>query len=213
MSCSVGIKMITCISYRRSPAEGFGMGQCELSDEDRERLAKQLRASYLPSRLVGYATSEDGQPLLRAEGFVLDEITKTGGQLSVCGSKLSLLYEMREFVLHEMTIVVPCVSLAILKITDSPFHVHGQTTETYDILSGCGTMVTGEGDERQLITLGPSVRVVIPRGVPHGVTSSSDEIVASVTFSPGLASLEWNERHPGVRDEAIVAPRASALLP
>ena len=129
-----------------------------------------------------------------------------GAEQSVCGVKGFLVDETRIFVddqgqSHE----VSCAKVAALDIHDSPVHVHGETLETYHVISGSGRMVLND----EVVSLSAGSFVVLPPGVEHGLCSDTDEPLRVVmTFTPGLASVNdqaW-------RDERICYPAASARI-
>lgn len=131
-----------------------------------------------------------------------------GAEESVCGMKAFLIDERRAF--HSLDsseeTVVDCARVAVLDITDSPVHVHGETVETYQILQGEGHMVLGE-DSRK-VSAGDFI--LLPPGLPHGLVSSDPETPVRVlmTFSPGMAPVSAEQ----FRDEKILFPSTGEYL-
>lgn len=131
----------------------------------------------------------------------------SGAERSVCGIKAFLVDERREFRAEDGSAqVVDCARVAALDITDSPVHVHGETVETYLVLSGAGRMVLDERVE----PVGPGSCIVIPPGVEHGLSADDPAAPLRVmmTFAPGLAPLA----HARWRDERIVHASAAARI-
>ncbi|MCC5788845.1 MAG: cupin domain-containing protein [Opitutales bacterium] len=129
-----------------------------------------------------------------------------GAEESVCGLKAFLIDERRAFANGDQESVIDCARVAVLDITDSPVHVHGETVETYQILSGEGQMV-----------LGPEVRpvssgdfILLPPGLPHGLVSTDPEkpVRVLMTFSPGMAPVAAEQ----FRDEKILFPSTKDYL-
>ena len=130
-----------------------------------------------------------------------------GGEPSVCGLKAFLIDERRSFALADGSqAIIDCAKVAVLDIVDSPVHIHGETTETYHILSGTGRMLLG--DVVQPVQAGSFI--LIPPGFRHGLVSDHAQVPVRVvmTFTPGLAPIE----HQSLRDERILAPAASAVI-
>ena len=125
---------------------------------------------------------------------------------SVCGLKAFLIDERRSFPSPDGGMVeVDCAKVADLDIVDSPVHVHGETLETYHVLSGQGKMVMGE----EIVAVQAGSMVLIPPGVPHGLCSDSEEPLRVVmTFTPGLASVQ----DEAYRDEKILFEAASQRI-
>lgn len=65
-----------------------------------------------------------------------------------------------------------------------PLHVHEREEEAFYVLSGRGVFVVS-GDRREL---GPGDFVVVPRGAPHALAKTADELRMLVITSP--AGLE-----------------------
>lgn len=165
------------------------------------------RNTIATSTSLGFLPRGDDAP----HGAVAVTIPGQGDQLdaetSVCGLKAFLVDERRRFSLPDGSQrVVDCAKVAALDITDSPVHVHGETVETYHILSGTGRMLLGD----RVVPVRPGSLMVIPPGVRHGLVSDNVEtpIRVVMTFSPGLAPIDAAE----VRDEQILADAASAVI-
>ena len=116
--------------------------------------------------------------------------------VSFCGVKGFMIDQVREFSLSGSDpVTIACAMVATLEITNSPVHVHSETTETYTVLQGEGQMVLGD----QVTDVKEGTVVVIPPGIEHGLMSTIDSPVkVLMTFSPGLAPKE----HDAYRDEA-----------
>ncbi len=129
-----------------------------------------------------------------------------GADVSVCGVKGFMTDEVRVF--DDGTggeEQVNCAAIACLEIMDSPIHVHGETVETYIILSGAGKMLVGD----EVVELSQGVVVTLPPGVRHGACSMGETpLKVLMTFSPGLAPKEL----PAYRDEKILEPSTRAYL-
>jgi len=147
---------------------------------------------------------ESGEPSMNAVVTTIpDDVT--GAEKSVCGLKRFLVYERRVFNSGPEEKHVDCSKVAVLDIVDSPVHVHGQTVETYHVISGSGVMVLGE----ETIPVSANNYILIPPGVPHGMKSADGKAVrVLMTFSPGLAPLSSQE----YRDEKIIAPDVDTYL-
>ncbi len=124
---------------------------------------------------------------------------------SVCGLKDFLIDERRYFSVEEREHGVDCAKVAVLDIENSPVHVHGETLETYHVLSGRGSMVLG----REVIDVSAGTYILIPPHVPHGMKSSGPEPVrVLMTFTPGMAPVSRQE----FRDEKILSPDIDANI-
>jgi mannose-6-phosphate isomerase-like protein (cupin superfamily) len=126
---------------------------------------------------------------------------------SVCGLKAFLIDERRAFRdddcrIHE----IDCARIAALDITDSPVHIHGETVETYHILTGSGRMLLGD----TVTPVCAGTIIVIPPGQRHGLTADdrAQPVRVVMTFTPGLAPVA----HQRFRDERILAERASVFI-
>jgi mannose-6-phosphate isomerase-like protein (cupin superfamily) len=143
-----------------------------------------------------------------APGAVVVAIPDTvDGEQSVCGLKAFLVDERRRFTAEDgTTTTIDCAKAAVLDIVDAPVHIHGETTETYQILAGHGRMLLGE----QVARVGPGSLVVIPPGVAHGLVADDPArpVRVLMTFSPGMAPVA----HQAWRDERILAPSAGAEI-
>jgi mannose-6-phosphate isomerase-like protein (cupin superfamily) len=131
----------------------------------------------------------------------------SGSPMSVCGIKGFLIDEIREFEDDNgKKYRIPCASVAALDITDSPVHVHGETTETYLILAGSGKMVL----DHRVCDVKKGHLILIAPGVQHGLVSDDHNhpVKVLMTFHPGLAPLEM----PDFRDEKIVCESASCRI-
>ncbi len=170
-----------------------------LTDHGRERrLADRSRTlGFLPRG----GTLEPGAVAVRLPELLTD------AERSVCGVKAFLVDERRAFRRDDGgEDVVDCARIAVLDITDSPVHVHGETVETYLILAGRGRMVLGP----QVVAVAPGSCILIPPGTEHGLCSDDPAVPLRVvmTFAPGLAPVA----HERWRDERIVHPAASARI-
>lgn len=126
---------------------------------------------------------------------------------SVCGFKAFLIDEHRQFVDdHQQLQTVACARVALVEITDSPVHVHGQTVESYHILDGCGRMVLGD----RIRSVEAGDYLLIPPGICHGLCSDRSEVPVRVlmSFTPGMAPVGYQQ----FRDERIVGDSASAWI-
>ena len=125
--------------------------------------------------------------------------------MSVCGIKDFLIDEHREFINESGEAeTIACASVAALEITDSPVHIHQQTTETYTILAGEGKMILGT----DLRDIKQNDVILIPPGVQHGLFSTTEgPVKVLMTFSPGMASIDY----PAYRDETIIHPSSSQI--
>lgn len=121
-----------------------------------------------------------------------------GAERSVCGLKAFLVDERRRFEVAGDIVEIDCAKVAALDISDSPIHVHGETTETYQILHGEGRMVLGN----ELVPVSAGTFILIPPGVQHGMAAASPEhpVRVLMTFTPGLAPIQ----HQHLRDEKIL---------
>ena len=119
-----------------------------------------------------------------------------GHDMSFCGVKGFMIDQVREFSRPESApATIACAMVATLEITNSPVHVHSETTETYTVLQGEGQMVLGD----EVTNVKEGMVVVVPPGIQHGLMSTIDTpIRVLMTFSPGLAPKE----HEAYRDEA-----------
>jgi len=156
------------------------------------------------SRRLGYCVR--GQEM--KSGGVVSQIPESlkDADVSVCGVKGFMTDEMRAFEDGKGgEELVPCAAVACLEIADSPIHVHGETLETYIILSGRGQMVVGD----EVVELSQGTVVTLPPGVKHGACSADDTpIKVLMTFSPGLAPKQT----PAYRDEKILNPSTRTYL-
>lgn len=157
------------------------------------------------SRSLGF--EERGQP--RQPGAVVVQIPDElhGAERSVCGVKGFLVDERRVFCDENgCEVEVACAKVAALDIDDSPVHVHGETLETYHILSGTGRMVL----DQQVVPVQAGSLIVIPPGVVHGLASDrpGQPLRVLMSFTPGLAPVAEQR----FRDERIVHARASGRI-
>ena len=166
----------------------------------------QVRSTLATSQSLGFVAR--GASAEAAPGAVAVVIPgSVEGEQSVCGLKAFLVDERRTFTAEDGSRhTIDCAKLAVLDISDSPVHVHGETVETYHILAGSGRMVLGG----RAVRVQPGTVVVIPPGTPHGLCSDDPAAPVRVlmTFAPGLASIH----HQQFRDERIVASASSAVL-
>lgn len=129
-----------------------------------------------------------------------------GAEKSVCGLKAFLIDERRAFRKNDREVVIDCARVAVLDITDSPVHVHGETVETYQILSGEGQMVLG--NEVRSVSGGDFI--LLPAGLPHGLVSANPDqpVRVLMTFNPGMAPVAAEQ----FRDEKILSPSTGEYL-
>jgi mannose-6-phosphate isomerase-like protein (cupin superfamily) len=140
---------------------------------------------------------DTNQPTATALQFDLNERAFSSSR-SVCGNKAILIEEQRIFGGKDQPqVAVAYAKLALLEIVDSPVHKHCETTETYHILEGSGTMILGD----KVITVQAGSFIYIPPGVAHGLCSDNRTPVrVLMTFSPGMAPIT----SPLWRDEEIL---------
>jgi len=179
----------------------------QLSDDERVALKRQLttKSGSLRSETLGYKVRGQQQ----TEGAVVSQIPSSlaDAELSVCGVKGFMIDETRKFHRDDGTSeVIDCAHVAALEMVDSPSHVHGRTTEFYQIVSGTGKMVLGE----EVISVGPGSVIRLPPGLEHGLVSDDPQVPvkALLTFIPGLAP----KTNPEFRDEAILCERTSTRI-
>jgi len=154
----------------------------------------KARMSKISSRTIGYCRrggTAGSHPVTAAIPTDL-----SNEKVSFCGVKGFMIDEVREFTRSgSAPETIACAMVAVLEITDSPVHVHSETTETYTILNGEGQMVLGD----KVIDVSEGMVVAIPPGNQHGLASSTEAPVkVLMTFSPGLAPKEYAD----YRDEA-----------
>lgn len=181
----------------------------ELSNQEREQLAKSLAARSPKAINVGYSLFDAAE--VSSECVVASFDDPSLGEVSVCGAKNVLVEQTRRFDLPDgETQLIRCASVAVLEMTDSPIHVHQSTLEHYMVLSGVGQFVLGQGQQERVVEVQPGSVVLIPPGQPHGIVSSDPTvpIKALLTFTPGLASKD----QPNFRDEEIIHLRTSERL-
>ena len=102
----------------------------ELSDAQREELQRTLRMRSLAAKHLGYLLADNGTATEKC--LVANMKGVSAGDVSVCGAKTILFEELRQFKsLAGETKEVPCATVAVLEMSDSPVHVHASTLEYY----------------------------------------------------------------------------------
>ena len=154
----------------------------------------KLKMSEISSRTIGHCHrggEVDSQAVVASIPADLQ-----GHGVSFCGVKGFMIDQVREFSRPESEpVAIACAMVATLEITDSPVHVHSETTEIYTVLQGEGQMVLGD----EVAHVNEGMVVVIPPGIQHGLMSTTGTPVkVLMTFSPGLAPKESE----AYRDEA-----------
>ena len=171
----------------------------ENGGQTRETLACSERQGFLER---GAATETNEAIVVQ-----IPEGDLAGAEVSVCGVKGFLVDERRTFTAEDGSQeTIDCAKVAALDIADSPVHVHGETVETYHILSGHGRMVLGN----KVVPVGPGTLIVLPPGEEHGLAADDPEqpLRVLMTFAPGLAPVQ----HQQWRDEKILYARASERI-
>ena len=181
----------------------------ELTDQQRDELARTVRAQKLEAKRVGFV--QGGDDLVSQECLAVNIPAAAMGDVSCCGAKQVLMDEVREFTDAEgKPIQIRCSSSAVLEMTDAPIHLHAATLEYYIVLSGKGRMVLGSGEHERIERVQEGSVVLIQPGQAHGIASDDPNvpIKALLTFTPGLAPVS----EPDYRDEQIIHARTSVRL-
>jgi len=164
----------------------------------------RVRHTLAHSRTLGFLP-RGAPPAPGAVAVSIPECLPDAEQ-SVCGLKAFLIDERRAFLDGDRETVVDCARVALLDIADSPVHVHGETVETYHILSGEGRMILGASRRR----VGAGDLMLLPPGLPHGLAADDPArpLRVLMTFSPGLAPVKSEQ----FRDERILHPSTRTCL-
>ena len=153
------------------------------------------------SRSLGFLGSDESPRKEAIVSQIPQSLLAAG--TSVCGLKSILIKELREFEGEAGLVRLACAKVAVLDIEDSPVHVHGETTETYQILNGHGQMVLGQ----DYLSVKEGDFILIPPGIPHGLkTATGEPVRVLMTFAPGIAPMT----SPEFRDEHILAASVEA---
>lgn len=154
----------------------------------------KTRMSKISSKTIGYCRRGENADSSAVIASIPNDLSNEN--VSFCGVKGFMIDEVREFTRPgSAPETIACAMVAVLEITDSPVHVHSETTETYTILNGEGQMVLGD----KVIDVSEGMVVAIPPGNEHGLMSVTESPVkVLMTFSPGLAP----KQHAAYRDEA-----------